>query len=140
MPRDTECHAQMLQTCKNWAEQLKTPPMVLADDTSLILEDEGYEENEDGEWFESKGNGDVVDAVKQSGYDLISGALDIEFKVNADREYKSGEVLLGFGGPNIWIDTNTKSIRGAWGGDTCAVSYQDNIGIDDALSELWDNG
>jgi hypothetical protein len=45
---------------------------------------------------------------------------------------------VAFGGPNIWINTRTKQVEGYWWGDKCIMSYdRDEMGLDDALSELF---
>ena len=140
---DSECLDQMRKTCDRIAGDMVAPPMVLADDPTIIMQDneapcgDGYTFDDDSEvWLDS--DGDEVETCLQSAFDYLSDVLDIEYHVSGDRTYRGAEVLVAFGGPNIWIDTKTKHVRGAWWGDTCAVPYTDNIGLDDALEELWD--
>jgi len=76
-----------------------------------------------------------------SGWDYLEDALDIEYRVGSDMSYKGAEVLVTFGGPNIWIDTKHKCVRGAWWGDSAVAHYTDDaMGIDDALEELYESG
>lgn len=44
--------------------------------------------------------------------------LDIEYRLSSSGDLKSVELTLGFGGPNIYLDTGTARITGHWGGDT----------------------
>lgn len=73
----------------------------------------------------------------QSAFDYLQDAFDIEYIVNSKGEYLGARVLVAFGGPNIWVNTRTGIVEGAWWGDRAEASFKDNIGLDDALSELW---
>ncbi len=83
--------------------------------------------------------GDMYDDGEEqvSAFDYLSDALDIEYIVNSKGEYLGARVLVAFGGPNIWINTRTKTVEGAWWSDRADASFEDNIGLDDALEELW---
>lgn len=72
-----------------------------------------------------------------SGFDYIRDALDIEYIINSDRSFKGARILVCFGGPNIWINTATDTVEGYWWGDTCHMSYKDNIEIHEAAAELY---
>jgi len=72
-----------------------------------------------------------------SAFDYLQGVLDIEYIVNSKGEYLGARVLVAFGGPNIWVNTRTGTVEGAWWADHALASFIDNIGLDDALSELW---
>lgn len=72
------------------------------------------------------------------GFEYLSGALDIEYIVNSNREVLGARILVAFGGPNVWINTRTKQVEGYWWGDSCVMSYNtDSIGLDDAIESLW---
>ena len=77
------------------------------------------------------------DGEEGSAFDWLQDALDIEYIVNSKREYLGARVLVAFGGPNIWVDTRRKLVEGYWWGEYAEASFQDAIGLDDALSELW---
>jgi hypothetical protein len=88
----------------------------------------------------SKGFGDDDlnhDGEAMSAFDYLADALDIEYIVNGKGEYLGARVLVAFGGPNIWINTRTCVVEGSWWADRADASFTDNIGLDDALSELW---
>lgn len=77
--------------------------------------------------------GDLLNAS-----DYMSDVLDIEYRVDSKKEYKSAEILVAFGGPNIWIDTGRKKIIGAWWGDYCEVNYsKDAMGLDEHCEEIY---
>lgn len=77
------------------------------------------------------------DGEVMSAFDYLQDALDIEYIVNGKGEYLGARVLVAFGGPNIWINTRTGVVEGTWWADRAEATFVDNIGLDDALSELW---
>ena len=79
-----------------------------------------------------------IEDESSSAFDYLESALDIEYIVNGKREYLGARVLVAFGGPNIWVNTRTKTVEGYWWGDSATASFKDNIGLDDALETLWD--
>jgi len=83
----------------------------------------GDELNSDGEPFDC--------------YDYLQDALDIEYIVNGKGEYLGARILVAFGGPNIWVDTRRGMVDGYWWGDRASTSFTDNIGLDEALADLW---
>ena len=73
-----------------------------------------------------------------SGWDYLSDVLDINYILNADRSYKGARILVAFGGPNIWIDTEKQTVEGSWWGDAFTASYRiDLMDINDTLEELF---
>jgi hypothetical protein len=86
------------------------------------------------EWNEGR---DVESEGEFSAFDYLQGALDIEYVVNAKAEYLGARVLVAFGGPDIWINTRTNTVEGAWWGERATAPFTDNIGLDAALEELW---
>jgi len=87
----------------------------------------------------SDGFGDELnhDGESFSAFDYLQDALDIEYIVNSKREYLGARVLVAFGGPNIWVNTRTGTVEGHWWGDSATASFTDAIGLDEALSELY---
>ncbi len=74
----------------------------------------------------------------QGAFDYLSDALDIEYTVDSKGQYLGARVLVAFGGPNIWINTRNKSVDGYWYSDRAEAHYfNDELGLDDALEELW---
>lgn len=64
---------------------------------------------------------DDLDGVTMWDY-LEDNALDIEYTINSDLSYKAARVLITFGGPNIYIDTNTSRVE-LYGGSSKACAY-----------------
>jgi hypothetical protein len=88
----------------------------------------------------TKGFGDELNSDDQemSAFDYLQDALDIEYIVNSKREYLGARVLVAFGGPNIWVNTRTNLVEGYWWGAYAKASFDDGIGLDDALETLWE--
>lgn len=73
-----------------------------------------------------------------SGFDYIQDVLDINWVLDSNREYKGARLLVAFGGPNIWINTDNQTVEGHWWGDSFTASYSsDAMDIDGACSELF---
>lgn len=113
-----------------------------ADDHQWYIYD--YENNEvlDNEWFETEQEAkdylEKHDGVRVSGFDYLSDVLDINWILNNDLTYKGAKVLVAFGGPNIWINTEMQQVEGYWWMDKCIIPYnRDEIGLDEALEELY---
>ena len=87
----------------------------------------------------TNGFGDELnyDGEEMTAFDYLQDALDIEYIVNSKKEYLGARVLVAFGGPNIWVNTRTKTIEGYWWADKATASFDDGIGLDDALEELY---
>jgi len=85
------------------------------------------------------GFGDEVNADDQpmSAFDYLQDALDIEWILNSKKEFLGARVLVAFGGPNIWVNTRIGQVEGYWWGDSYHMSFTDNIGLNDALEELF---
>ena len=74
-----------------------------------------------------------------SGLDYISDALDVNWILNSEREFKGARLLVAFGGPNIWINTDSQTVEGFWWGDSFTASYsRDAMGIQGAC-DMWFN-
>lgn len=86
------------------------------------------------EWNEGR---DTDNEGEFSAFDYLQDVLDIEYIVNGKGEYLGARVLVAFGGPNIWIDTRRGVVDGYWWRDRASASFTDNLGLDEALSELW---
>jgi hypothetical protein len=89
--------------------------------------------NPPDEWNEGR---DVDSEGEFSAFDYLQDVLDIEYIVNGKGEYLGARVLVAFGGPTIWINTRTGTVEGSWWSARAEASFKDNLGLDDALSEL----
>ena len=73
-----------------------------------------------------------------SGYDYLEHVYDIKYLVGGDGSYYGAELLVAGGGPNIYVDTRSMEVQGYWGSDRVNIAFRDEIGLDDALEELWE--
>lgn len=80
---------------------------------------------------------DIDNEGEFSAFDYLQDALDIEYIVNGKGEYLGARVLVACGGPNIWVNTRTRTVEGVWWSDSATASFDDNLGLNDALSDLW---
>lgn len=73
-----------------------------------------------------------------SAYEYLDDALNILHYINQSGEHMGGEIMVACGGPNIYIDTRSKEVKGFWGGDTYTSWYvEDAIDLDMALEEMY---
>ena len=74
-----------------------------------------------------------------SGFDYLQDCLDIQYIVTGGSEYLGARVLVAFGGPNIWINTQSELVEAYWWGDSAVARIDgDSMGLDEALRELWE--
>ena len=76
-----------------------------------------------------------------SFYDYFENALDIDYIVNSQKEYKACRIMVAYGGPNIYINTWERKVELYWwteyasfylSGGTCAA-------IDELAEECFDS-
>lgn len=81
----------------------------------------------------------VTDYTEASGYDYLSDVLDIEYIVSSDRTYKAARVLVAFGGPNAWINTQTCQLEVAWWSEPVYRDLPREFceALDESLEELY---
>tara|TARA_R100001460_G_scaffold43298_1_gene79578 strand:- start:153 stop:536 length:384 start_codon:yes stop_codon:yes gene_type:complete len=72
-----------------------------------------------------------------SGFDYLEHVYDIKYLVGSDGSYYGAELLVAGGGPNIYVDTRSMVVQGYWGSDRVNIPFIDEIGLDDALEEMW---
>jgi len=72
--------------------------------------------------------------------EYFDDVLDCEYTVNNRKEYKSVKVWVTLGGPNVWIDTNTKTVELRWGCDSAfyGIPYDICNYIDEIFQEYYD--
>ena len=76
------------------------------------------------------------DDLISSGFDYLSGALDIEYTFNANGQYLGARILVAFGGPNIWVDTRHCTVEGHWWGESARADFIDSMGLHESCEEL----
>lgn len=77
---------------------------------------------------------------EMSLYDWMAEALDMEYIIDGRLVYKACRIWVTLGGPNIWVDTEERAVKLAWGTDR--ESYPLSWGTCDALdsiaAETWE--
>lgn len=83
-----------------------------------------------------------VDRFEQlSIHDYLDDILDIDFTVNRYKEYQSCSVCIGWGGPNIYIDTDDAYVKLYWGStrEQYPIKYETRDEIDEWAQEYYDS-
>lgn len=81
-----------------------------------------------------------VDGWEQlSLYDYFSDCLDIEYRCDSKREYRSVCIMVACGGPNIYIDTSSKAVELYWWTDRAEypLSYSAVDAVNEWAEEYW---
>lgn len=81
-----------------------------------------------------------VDELEQlSVWDYLEDALDIEYRIGSDKQYRSVCIMVACGGPNIYIDTASKSVELYWWGDRASypISTDATDAVDEWAEELY---
>ena len=85
----------------NTKEELRRMMQGIRHDLELAFE--GELKNADGESVDLR--------------EYLADGLALDYRVGPDKSPIACRVWLALGGPNIWVDTETNSIYGAWGSD-----------------------
>ena len=106
------CEVVLRRMCKDIADDISNPK---------ISKDDG---------------GEAIEL--QTAHEWMEGVYDIEWITHQDKSYKAARILVAGGGPNIWVNLQTNTVQGYWWGDYCEHSFQDNIGLDQYLEEIFE--
>lgn len=73
-------------------------------------------------------------------WDYMNDALDIRFVVSSRKEILAVKVLVAFGGPNIWIDTESRAVELYWWTDRASypISTSAANALDAWAEEYWE--
>lgn len=93
---------------------------------------------------------DVVDTLEEldkhgsSGeyenvwYFLREGVLSIErYVLSGGRDFLGARLLVSYGGPNIYIDTERSVVEGYWGFNEVVLDY-DSVSFNDTVQENYE--
>ena len=109
--RGETCEEQLRRMCKSIAEGISDPQQITDEET-------GEKRTETaGDWMED--------------------VYDIRYIVDREKRYLGAELMVAGGGPNIWVNLDTKYVEGYWGGDKVEQPFTDNIGLDDYCEEMY---
>ena len=84
--------------------------------------------------------GSVDDWETLSLWEFFDDAYDIEYRCDSRKEYRSVRIMVACGGPNIYIDTASKSVDLYWWTERASypISYGAAEIIDDWAAEYWE--
>ena len=68
----------------------------------------------------------------------LNGVLEITYLTGAKKEFKGVELLVAFGGPNIYVNTRYNQVEGYWGGTNCTLNFKDKLGLNAYFEEHWE--
>ena len=73
------------------------------------------------------------------GYLSSNQIMDTNYVLNYNLDFVGSQLMVAFGGPNIWIDTQHQQVKGYWWGDEVIKEYyKDSIHLDDHIKELYE--
>lgn len=72
-------------------------------------------------------------------YDFLEDALDVEYIVSSSRELRSVRVMVAYGGPTIYIDTDTGNVELYWWSERAryALSSYAVDAVNEWAEEMW---
>ena len=79
-----------------------------------------------------------IDSLVDAGK-WMEDALDIEWITFQDKKFKAARVLVAFGGPNIWVNTQTNTVEGYWWNDRANAYFKENKDLDSYLEEVYNS-
>lgn len=69
--------------------------------------------------------------------DFTDRILDIQYTVDAQGNFLGARLLICFGGPNIWINTQTLEVEGYWGTDRFSACFDDELCLNDFCEDMY---
>lgn len=82
---------------------------------------------------------DIDDYEPQTIYDYFEDVLDIEYRCDSNREYRSVLIRVACGGPNIYIDTASRRVELYWWRDRADWPLDSDTvaAVDEWAEEYW---
>ena len=90
--------------------------------------------------YDGKVESETEDGEMMTLIEYFDDFLDVNYTVNYRREYKSASICIGYGGPNIYIDTDDAYVKLYWGATRAEApfSYTVRDAIDDIFAEYYE--
>ena len=99
------------------------------------------DENENGETIYKCSCGCVseYEPEQMTLYDYLEDVYDIEYRISGNGEFRSVQILVACGGPNIYIDTAQKRVVLYWWTDRAdyPISYDAANALDEWAEEYY---
>lgn len=82
---------------------------------------------------------DIDEFEQKSIYDYFEDVLDIEYRCDSRREFRSVQIMVACGGPNIYIDTASQKVELYWWGDRAEWPLDSDTvaAVDEWAEEMW---
>lgn len=107
----------------------------------LTWDNDRYDDDENRHTCPHCGSSVDADDLEQLCiYDYFADALDVEYRVGSDKEYRSVRIMVACGGPNIYIDTASRAVELYWWTDRASYLLDSDTcdEIDDWAREYWE--
>lgn len=78
--------------------------------------------------------------MEVDGFEYINDALEVDYLITENKDFKGASILVALGGPNIWIKVgyNSGTVEGHWWDESYTATYRtDFMDIYDAASERY---
>jgi len=105
------CEEQLRRMCKNIADSITSPEEITDEETG--------------------------EKRTETAHDWMEGTYDIRYLVDREKRFMGAEILVAGGGPTIWVDTFREQVTGWWGSDRFEYYFQDNLGLNDYMEEMY---
>lgn len=80
------------------------------------------------------------DGEEISLYDWLNDALDFEYTIDSQKQYKAAKIWVTLGGPNVWVDTAERAVKLAWwiDRDEYPLDWDVCDELDNIMAEIWE--
>lgn len=108
-----------------------------------IIEWEDEQYNGESETYKCPCCGEEIEESELETYNIYDeftdNVYDIEYRIGSDRKYRSVEIMVACGGPNIYIDTGRKAVVLYWWNESaeCPLNKATVGSIDEVFEELY---
>lgn len=89
-----------------------------------------------------KWTGAEYDEEEESSFEswYEENVLSVEVTSDMSKQYICASVCLGWGGPNVYLNTRNGYIEGYWGGESYEYPVDKEVSdyIDDRIAEMWE--
>ena len=98
--------------------------------------------NELDEWHDVDECDDHEVCNDASAIDYLGEVLDFDYIIGSDRTYKAARIMVGMGGPNVWLNTLTETVDVSWWSGVVSAPLPREMvdALDDAMAELYEMG
>ena len=125
----------------NQTEKNREKCKCIAECLDIIADGRAYKAPDTGEIvYLDEGEEAPEDYEQADMLDYFGDVYDVRYIVGQDRELRGLQLLVAFGGPNIWVDTMSESVALFWWGDNASYPLGSEAirEIESMGEELWE--